>query len=188
MKKQLLTMITFLLIGIFASAQSIQTVSFSEIRPIADRNAASLWGDVYPAEPIPYYGLDDEIIAWRLNYSIAEQFPSQEQLLSDRKAFEENGDKKGMWGAGKYGQILISARRNLPVIIETSASLCPEYAEAARLQRLLKKAFKDGIADLERIYYFNHFIALHKVPNAVARHYHELVLALLDLVDLYYWF
>jgi hypothetical protein len=50
-----------------AMGQKEHLVPFEIIQGISDRNAQALWGDVYPAEPIPYYGFDDEIVAWRFN-------------------------------------------------------------------------------------------------------------------------
>ena len=162
MKKQIATLITLLLICVFASAQTIETVPYNLITKIADRNARAYWGDIYPSEPIPYYGLDEEIIAWRFNYSIGGPFPAQEQLLSDRKVFKESGDKRAQWGAGKFGRLLVSARPDLPVMIESSACLSPEYAEAAKMERLLYKAFSGQTAEFVKAYYFDHFNTWYK--------------------------
>ena len=162
MKQQITISITLLLISVFASAQSIETVPFQEIKKIADKNAQAYWGDVYPSDPIPYYGLDEEIIAWRFNYSIGGPFPSQEQLLTDRKEFKESGNKRAQWGAGKFGRLLVAARPNLPVMIESSACLSPEYAEAAKLEKMLKKTFNGQTAEFVKVYYFDHFNTWYK--------------------------
>lgn len=162
MKQQISTLITMLLFCVFASAQTIETVPFNIIKKIADRNAQADWGDVYPSEPIPYYGLDEEIIAWRFNYSIGVPFPTNEQLLIDRKEFKEIGDKRAQWGAGKFGRLLIAARPDLPVMIESSACLSPEYAEAAKMERMLHKAFNGQAAEFIKVYYFDHFNTWYK--------------------------
>lgn len=162
MKKLATTLIMLLLMVNLASAQSIETVPFTTIKIIADRNAESLWGEVYPAEPIPYFGLDEEIIAWRLNYSIGKPFPTNEQLLIERKEFEAQGEKYAKWGSGKFGRLLVSARPDLPVIIETSACLSPEFAEAAKMERMLRKAFNGQAAEFEKAYYFDHFNTWYK--------------------------
>jgi|GEM_PF-1743644 len=162
MKKLITTLISMLLLSTFINSQNIETVQYSLIERIADKNAHSHWGDVYPSDPIPYYGLDDEIIAWRFNYSIGEPFPTEEQLLNERKDYESAGDKRQMWGGGKFGRFLISARPNLPVMIESSGCLSPEYAEAAKLERMLTEAFNGQTAEFVKAYYFNHFNTWYK--------------------------
>ncbi|MDI6841016.1 MAG: hypothetical protein QMD71_09265 [bacterium] len=54
-------------------------VPLSTIHRIAYSNARALWGgttsgDVYGTESIPYYALDDEVIAYMFNFSIGQPF------------------------------------------------------------------------------------------------------------------
>jgi hypothetical protein len=73
MKKSVL----FLMISILAASnsfcQSVE-VSLNVVRRIANQNAAALWGDVSPAEPISYYSASDELIGYRFNYAIENPF------------------------------------------------------------------------------------------------------------------
>jgi len=54
-----------------------------KLREIAHRNAESLWGDVHPAEAIPYYSVDDEIVAYAFNYAIDKGFPDKQSLIDE---------------------------------------------------------------------------------------------------------
>ena len=144
------------LMPLFLSAQADQ-VPFETIRAIADRNAQAIWGDVSPTDPIPYFGLDDEIIAWRFNYSIGKPFPEYAEMLAERKFYIKNGDNLAQWGSEKYGRYLISAREDLPVVLERSASLSPEFAECVKMEIMKNNAFEGEPAELQKVWYFDHF-------------------------------
>lgn len=78
--KTFTTMLVAVILSVVAVAQDYELIPANEIKEIANRTAASLWGDAYPAEPIPYYGFDDEIVAWRINYCIGNTFPDFKTL------------------------------------------------------------------------------------------------------------
>jgi hypothetical protein len=101
-------------------ANDNDAIPLNVIREIADRNAQSLWGEVHPAIPIPYYGTDNEIIAWRFNYAIGKSFPDTEFLYKTCRQFEESSNTYEQWGGDDFGQLLLAARSKLPVIIEYS--------------------------------------------------------------------
>ena len=42
-----------------------EIIPLTVIQNIADRNAAEVWGEVQGTEPIPYYWIDGEVIAYR---------------------------------------------------------------------------------------------------------------------------
>jgi len=152
-----------MLLGTMALGQKNQLIPFDEILAIANRNATALWGDVYPAEPIPYYGIDDEIVAWRFNYSIGKPFPAKEELLLQIQNFEIVKDSYKQWGGDKFGRILIGARANMPVLLEYSKCLSAEYALGNKLNQLINEAFQGKNASNGKIYYLNHFNTWHQV-------------------------
>jgi len=140
MKKNIVYTMIVMLLSMVAFGQKGQQVPFGEIQNIANRNAQALWGDAYPAEPIPYYGFDDEIVAWQFNYSIGKEFPETKNLKEQCIAAKLSGDAYNQWGNGQFGRILMSARTDMPVIIEHANMLSFEYAEAARTNQLMQKA------------------------------------------------
>ncbi|NCA84912.1 MAG: T9SS type A sorting domain-containing protein [Clostridia bacterium] len=163
MKTKLLWLIIMIAIPLWIAAQTYEAVPFQTIKEIADRNAQALWGDFYPAEPIPYYGFDDEIIAWRFNYSIGKPFPAKEDLLDQIKRFENENDAYNQWGGDNYGRILIGARENMPVLLEYSRCLSAEYALGNKIKKLAKDAHPGKSAFQGKIYYLNHFDTWHEV-------------------------
>ena len=66
--RQVVLIIVFVITGSFILKAQNQDIPLEDIKEIADRNAKSLWGNVYPDEPIPYYSAQDRIIAYRFNY------------------------------------------------------------------------------------------------------------------------
>jgi len=146
-----------LLLNMAAMSQKEQLVPFEIIQGIADRNAQALWGDVYPAEPIPYYGFDDEIVAWQFNFSIGKEFPENKILEEHCISAKLNGDAYNQWGNGQYGRILMSARTDMPVIIEHANMLSFEYAEAGRIKQLMQKVNLNTDIQPAKGYYFGLF-------------------------------
>ncbi|NCC72690.1 MAG: T9SS type A sorting domain-containing protein [Sphingobacteriia bacterium] len=163
MKTKLYTLLFLLLNSLWLPAQTYNVIPLETVKAIADRNAQALWGEVYPAEPIPYYGFDDEIIAWRFNYSIGKPFPSKVELQNQIKGFENEKDSYNQWGGDDFGRILIGARDNLPVLLEYSRCLSAEYALGNKLARLTSEAFGGKDATAGKIFYLNHFNTWHQV-------------------------
>ncbi len=146
-----------MILSVVALAQNYEQIPLSEITKIANRNAEALWGECFPAEPIPYYGQDDKIIAWRFNYSIGVPFPEREKIISDCRHNEDCADRYLQWGGDNYGRILIAARNNMPVMLEYSKCLSAEFALHTKFAKLSSKAFSDGESVAGKIYYLNHF-------------------------------
>lgn len=162
MKTKLLTLFLTIAMPLWMAAQTYESIPLKTIKEIADRNAQALWGDVFPAEPIPYYGFDDEIVAWRFNYSIGKPFPQKDELFNQIESFRTQGDKYNQWGGDDFGRILISARSNMPVLLEYSQCLSAEFALAGKLNTLTDQAFGNEKVVQERIYYLNHFNTWHE--------------------------
>ncbi len=56
-----------MMIALFLSTSLIsqqRVFTNTSIAELADRSATEMWGEVYPSDPIPYYGPNDEIIAY----------------------------------------------------------------------------------------------------------------------------
>lgn len=142
-------------------AQGWEMIPFETVKAIADRNAQALWGDVYPAKPIPYYGFDDKVIAWRFNYSIGKPFPDAKELISACQAYFEAGETYQQWGGDDFGEMLLGARDNMPVIIEYSQSLSQEYALGFKIDQLASEGSDKHQAISGKIYYLNHYNTWH---------------------------
>ena len=113
-------MLLLLLISISALSAEFEIVELHQLQQIADQNAEHMWGIVSASEPIPYYANDDQIVAYRFNFAIGKSFPAAQNLIDDcyQNKIEQNRDAQ--WGVGEYGQILLSVRTNMPVILEHS--------------------------------------------------------------------
>jgi hypothetical protein len=160
--KTLTNLLFAILLSVAVLGQDYRIVPFEMIKGIADRNAASLWGDVYPADPIPYYGIDDEIVAWRFNYSIGKPFPERESLILECKNLKETGKAYGQWGGDNFGQLLIGARDNMPVLLEYSQSLSSEFATGFELKEMATNKASGKPVKKLKTYYLNHFNTWHK--------------------------
>ena len=147
--------ITLLLVLASSLLKSQHTqIPFEKIKEIADRNAKALWGQAFPAEPIPYYSAQDEIIAYMFNYSIGKPFPNKQTIINDCKQHKENNNRNLQWGGDHYGRILMGASSGLPPIIEYSKSLSAMYAEGFKLQELALKELGNNYS-LQKVYYIN---------------------------------
>lgn len=171
MKTKLLMLIVLIAVPTILPAQNYQRIPLETAKEIADRNAQALWGDVYPAEPIPYYGFDDEIVAWRMNYSIGKPFPEKEHLIDQCRQKNQENEIYLQWGGDDYGEILMGARDNLPVMIEYSQSLSAEYAAGFELEKMVQKKAAGKTAKAGKIYYLNHSNTWHEYEIAGGRFY-----------------
>ncbi len=129
-------------------------IPVKDVQTIADRNAASLWGDVSPAEVIPYYNAQDEIIGYRFNYAIGKGFPSKQSIVESSKQAFESGDKIAQWGIDEYGNMLVSARTDMAVIQDYSKALSPEYSMGYKMEEMAKEKLGSSI-ELKKVYYIN---------------------------------
>jgi len=130
-------------------------VSPDQVKLIAIRNAQALWGEVYPADPLTYYGLDEQPMAYMFNFSIGKPFPSKETLIAESKQFSLSGDEYEQWGGDEYGRIMIAARDNMPVILEYSQCLSQEYALGSKLMDKASESLGQNLT-LTKTYYINH--------------------------------
>ncbi|MBC8485604.1 MAG: hypothetical protein H8D45_06145 [Bacteroidetes bacterium] len=153
MKKIIITLLALFCLSTVPIAQTSYP-SISEIKKIADRSANDLWGKVFSDDPIPYYSKDDELSGYRINYSINKPFPIKEGLIKSCKEAFESGDHKTQWGIEKFGNIFISARKDLPVINDYSKALSPEYAMGFKLEEIAKSNIGPD-AILQKVYYIN---------------------------------
>lgn len=152
MKKTAMLILLYLIGSLFALNH---TVTLSDARRIADTNANLLWGaDLYPTEPIPYYGPDDKIIAWHFNYSIGKPFPDKALLQQRNSQALEAGDRDLGWGVGEFANMVIGANRNMPVFIEYSKCLSQHYVYAKKLDETATKHFPKGY-ELTKTYYLD---------------------------------
>lgn len=143
--------LTFVSINLFSETNR---VSLAEATTVADANAAALWGkNLSKAEPIPYYGPGDEIIAWQFNYAIDKVFPTQEELSQRSKAAFQTDHPDYSWGDNAYANMVVGANRSMPVFIQYSQCLSEQYVLAALLDKYAREAFPIG-HELEKIYYF----------------------------------
>jgi len=149
MRKLVLFMMLCLMSVLFA--QNSQ-VSLSDVQEIGNKLAAKQWGKVFPAEPIPYYGPDDTIIAYHLNYSFAKPFPDGEMLKQICDDALAAGNREKSQGKGEYGNIVIGASKNMPVFIESSKVLSQQYFFGKKLERTAAQEFPKGF-EIEKIYY-----------------------------------
>lgn len=151
-----LILLTFTISALVSTVVSnkVSSVSQHEVEQIAGANARQLWGsNLDPAAPIPYYGPDDEIIAWHFNYAIGHSFPGEQVLQGKSAEAFSQGDRDLGWGTEEYGNMVIGANRNMPVIIEYSQCLSKEYALGSKIKELAAKAFPAKY-EFEKIYYF----------------------------------
>lgn len=155
MRRHLTLFIFFLLLcySILIHAETAY-ISINKAQEIADRNAATLWGEVDPGEPIVYYSLDDKVVAYRFNYAINTQFPDMQTLINECHQGKLAGNRKAQWGNGNYGNILMSARTDMPVNLEHGLGISSEYAYGAYLQEQAEKQLGSNYT-LKRIYYVN---------------------------------
>ena len=151
MKKSVLLLMLFVMGVLFASGRQ---VSLNQVQEIGDKLAAKQWGKVFPAEPIPYYGSDDTIIAYHLNYSVGKPFPEGEELKEACDAALNAGDREKSQGKGEYGNIVIGASKDMPVFMESSKVLSQQYFLGKKLERTAAKEFPQGYK-IEKIYYLS---------------------------------
>ena len=126
----------FLLIFIFSTVlfADVTIVPLDKAKEIADRNAATMWGNVDPVEPIVYYSLDDNVVAYRFNYAINTQCQDRQTIIDECNQGKLDNNREAQWGNGNYGNILMSARTDLPVNLEHGLGISSEYAYGSYLQ------------------------------------------------------
>ncbi|MDZ4122271.1 MAG: hypothetical protein U1C33_07600, partial [Candidatus Cloacimonadaceae bacterium] len=91
----LLTLFFVISVAIFAAGLEI---SRSELNQLASRKAAAEWGNVFPMEPVPYYGADDEVIAYCYPFSIDQPPPDTEQIIQRSEQAWKDGNRDLAYG------------------------------------------------------------------------------------------
>lgn len=151
MKKVTLLIVVFVLSLLHAQ---IRQIDLTEAQKVADRNARSLWGEnLDPAPPVIYYGPDDQVIAYHFTYAIDDKFPAAESLKQQSSEAFAIGSRNSGWGDDKFGNMVIGANSKLPVFVEWSQCLSPQYALAQQLDDFAQTLFPKGY-DLEKTYYY----------------------------------
>ncbi|MGB4204530.1 MAG: C39 family peptidase, partial [Bacteroidales bacterium] len=153
MKRKLLLM-PMVLVAYLLSAQ-VDYVPIEQVKQIAFQNATSLWGEVYADEPIPLYNLQDELIAYTFNFSIGKHFPDKNVLIEKCDLPRDSDSKNDRWLIGDYGNMLVSAKRDLAPIVNYTQSISDEYAYGAEVRRLASQKLKTDALTLQRIYLMN---------------------------------
>ena len=163
MKNITILTVLMIILTLPATAQ-YESIPLSVAKEIADKNAEALWGTAYPDSPIPCFGPDGEVLAYRFNYSLGKPFPDPQSLKEQCQEYAMAGDKKAQWGCDKYGRILMGARDNMAVIHEHTTSLSQEYALGYKFEEKAKKILGEKF-QLVRVYYINHANQWHCYSN-----------------------
>jgi Big-like domain-containing protein/type IX secretion system substrate protein/peptidase C39-like protein len=134
MKSLLIYLLVFFLSGV--SWADSEIVDQEVIDAIAMRNAEALWGEVAIGEKTPYYYSDNELVACRYNFHKGDKFPDEPDISANEG----------------FCTMLLSARRDMPVVLEHSETLSHEYLLETKLQSMAEKEVGKGYI-LERAYY-----------------------------------
>ena len=151
-KKYFKAFAIFLLLACNLAYGQSRKISFEDVRNIADRNAKELWGNVNSTDPIPYYGPDDEIIAWHFTYAIDREFPDKKSLMERCYQAVEAGSSKLSWMGDKFGNMVVGANTDMPVFIEYSKCLPKQFAMGKKLALAAEKELGTAYV-LEKTYY-----------------------------------
>lgn len=120
---------------------------------IALRNAKALWGEVSPAPPVVYYGLDDEPIAYGFVFAKGSRFPDHKEILMEVERNRREGRIREMWGEKRYYKMVVSARRDMPPIPVYGQGLLESYVLAHKFKEEAEKALRKKGVSLAKIYY-----------------------------------
>ena len=133
-----------------------------DVKEISYRNARSLWGNVYPAEPIPYYSINEEVIAYCFNYSIDKVFPDTQTLIDECESKADSLNKESRWCADEYGHIIMSNSYDRVVTLRYIKSLSDEFAYGAKIKKLAINYLRTSAITLEKIYYITPMLKYYK--------------------------
>jgi len=154
MKKITMLLCLAMLAGQVLFAQDLQ-VPVETVKQFAGSRAAVIWGDVYPDEPIPIYSLQNELIAWSVNYSIGKPFPARESLMELCDQEGQGSGNAGRWLTGQYGSMLVSATKATAPLVRFSQVISDEYAYGKEIEKLAREKFSGRNCELYRIYLMN---------------------------------
>jgi hypothetical protein len=151
--KRLLFIIMSLIIIISLSADPAE-ISRSDLSQLAARNAAAEWGNVFPMEPVPYYGADDDIIAYCFPFSIDQPPLATVQLIERSDLAWKNGNRDLAQGNLEYAHLVIGAKRSISVFLMYGQLLPGHLSHGVELREKAQELFPEGYS-FHRIYYFS---------------------------------
>ena len=128
-------------------------VDAEQIKELAVRNAEAIWDNVNAAEPIPYYDLEENIIAWRFNFALDADFPERQQISDLCRNNYLQTNQKNICD-GSFGRILVGATTSLPAVMEYSQCLSQEFAMGWKARDLAEK-YSGTEVTLEKMYFIN---------------------------------
>lgn len=152
MKRAIMLFVMFFVVLCLFGQANDRSVSMEDVMRLAREYATVMWQaeTLHPAEPIPLYGPDDNVIAWEINFSILGAFPDLETLKTASDANFSISREAG-FGDNDYAYVIIGANRDMPAIIQSAKSLSTNIAKAREIER---EAAKYGDLRQTRIYYF----------------------------------
>ncbi|MDZ4182148.1 MAG: hypothetical protein U1B83_04665, partial [Candidatus Cloacimonadaceae bacterium] len=163
MKKSVLILLLCLVSILLAQTRQ---VSLTEASQLAERNARLICeADLGAAEPIPYYGPDDTIIAWHFNFALNKPFPDAEQLKLSCDQAHTAGNRKQGNGDDEYFNIVVGANRDMPVSAQYAKCLSQQYTHGKRLERVAAELFPAGY-EIVKTYYLGYANVWHQVRSA----------------------
>ncbi len=160
-KKLILLALCLSLFSLALYAES-NIVPMEKLREIADKNAASLWGDVHPTEAIPYYSVDDEIVAYAFNYAIDKSFPDKQSLIDECESKADDKDKYARWGVDEYAHLIMSNSYDRIVTIRHIKALSDEFAYGAQIRQMAVDELQTNAVNLDKIYYLSPMLKYYK--------------------------
>ncbi len=128
-------------------------IDIHQLKSVAISNASAIWGEVSAAEPIPYYNMNDQIIAWRFNFTIGAEFPEKTQLTELCRNNYLTSNQKNITD-GSYGRILMGGTTDLPVVMEYSKCLSQEFAMGWKALELAEERSGKEVK-LDKMYFIN---------------------------------
>ncbi|MDP8209350.1 MAG: tandem-95 repeat protein [Candidatus Stygibacter australis] len=152
MKNSMIFLVLLFVVSALFSNNDI--VPANVIEDIAMRNAEALWGEVTKGDVIPYYYSDEEIVAYRYNFFKGDKFPDEPDISANEG----------------FCSMLLSARRDMPVILQHSESLSHEYLLGDKLRSLAEEEIGKGYT-LEKTYYLTTANVWYCVSNNGERKY-----------------
>ncbi|HPE33333.1 MAG TPA: BACON domain-containing carbohydrate-binding protein [Bacteroidales bacterium] len=151
--KNLLLVLLMVAAGITLNAQ-VEYVTFGQVKQIADQNAQSMWGEIYPSGHLAIYSNKDELIGYRFTYSINQPFPEKTALFQTCREAHELGDSRLQWGIDNYGTIFVSARKDIGVIRDFTKALPPHLANGFLLEDIARENLGENIS-MKKAYYID---------------------------------
>ena len=157
-------LLVFLTIGysLIAQERNKEVVPIRQLQEAANTLAQEKWGSVDPAQAIPYFDADDNIVAYSFNYALGKDFPKDGNFQSFNEADENGVAKVARWGNGEYANLVMGNNQNRISMIRYINSLSDEYAFADEIETMARTALNDEEAELDRIYYYNPLLKYYK--------------------------